>query len=182
MKDIQHGHITRAFDKDGVTECICCGRAILRGDFPQFCRERDMQEFMLRGPAQASALREERIVDTEETARNKPKAREKMSERMRRVDEGKRAKSIWDLLENNQKRGFGVKEGEQERGWSPRDDHSPMEKDGKYSGLAPASADERTLRKETIVGEERSDDAASSVLTMSRVSCRRSRRLSVRKL
>ena len=82
---------------------------------------------MLRGPAQASALREERIEDTEETARNKPKAREKMSERMRRGDEGKGAKSIWELLGNNQKRGFGVKEGEQERGWTPRDDHSPME-------------------------------------------------------
>ena len=39
LKDVQHGHIARAFDKDGVTKCICCGRASPRGDFPRFCRE-----------------------------------------------------------------------------------------------------------------------------------------------
>ena len=27
VKDVQHGHITRAFDKDGVTKCLCSGRA-----------------------------------------------------------------------------------------------------------------------------------------------------------
>ena len=39
VNDIQHGHITRAFDRDGVTKCICCGRAGLRRDFPRFCGE-----------------------------------------------------------------------------------------------------------------------------------------------
>ena len=34
-----------------------------------------------------------------------------------------------DLFRNDQKRLVGVKEGEQERGWTPRDGHAPMEKD-----------------------------------------------------
>ena len=25
LKDAQHGHVMRAFDKDGFTKCICCG-------------------------------------------------------------------------------------------------------------------------------------------------------------
>ena len=37
--DVQHGHITCAFDKDGVMKCTCCGRTSLRGYFPRFCRE-----------------------------------------------------------------------------------------------------------------------------------------------
>ena len=65
-----------------------------RGTYKQ---QRGMQEFMLRAPTQASALKEERrLEDTEETARNNQKAREKMCERMKRVDEGKTAKAIWD--------------------------------------------------------------------------------------
>ena len=63
-----------------------------------------MQELVLRAPTQASALREEHVEGTEETVRNKQKAREKTSEGLRRVDEGKTAKSIWDMLGNDQKK------------------------------------------------------------------------------
>ena len=38
--DVQHTHITGAFDKDGVTKRTCCGRTSLRGDFPRFCGAR----------------------------------------------------------------------------------------------------------------------------------------------
>ena len=38
------------------------------------------------------------------------------------------AKSIWDLHGNDQKRIVDVKDGEQERGWNPKNDHAPMEK------------------------------------------------------
>ena len=51
-------------------------------------QQRDMQEFMLRTPTQVSTPREKRVEEIEETARNKQKAREKMSERMRRTDDG----------------------------------------------------------------------------------------------
>ena len=37
--DAQHGHITCAFDKDGVMKCTCCGRTSLTGDFRRFCGE-----------------------------------------------------------------------------------------------------------------------------------------------
>ena len=53
---------------------------------------------MLRAPTQASTPKENRVEDIEEAARNKQKAGEMMSERMRRVAEGRTAKSIWDLL------------------------------------------------------------------------------------
>ena len=49
-------------------------------------QQRDMQEFMLRAPMQDSASRMKRVEDTEEMARNKQRARGKMSERMKRVD------------------------------------------------------------------------------------------------
>ena len=67
-------------------------------------QQRGMQEFVLRAPTQASALREESVEGTEETVRNKQKAREKTSEGLRRVNEGKTAKPIWDMLGNDQKK------------------------------------------------------------------------------
>ena len=63
---------------------------------------------------------------------------------MRRKDEDKKARSIWDVLGKEQKRTVGVNEGEQERGWNPSGDHTPMEKVAKYSVLTPASSDEHT--------------------------------------
>ena len=64
----------------------------------------------------------------EETARNKQRVRVKMSERMRRVDEGKTAKSNWDLLGSGQTRVVGVKEGGQERDRNPRTITRPWRK------------------------------------------------------
>ena len=75
-----------------------------------------------------------------------------MSERMKGVDEGKTDKSIWDLLGHVQKRIVGVKEGELERGWIPRDDHALMKKDVKYFILVPVSLDEPTLKKTRLLG------------------------------
>ena len=46
-----------------------------------------------------------------------------MSKRIKRVDEDKTAKSVWDLFRNDRKKIVGVKEGEQERCWTPRDGH-----------------------------------------------------------
>ena len=82
-------------------------------------QQRDRQEFILRAPMQDSASRKKHVEDTEEMARNKHRAREKMSEGMKKVDEDKTAKSIWGLSRNDQKRIVVVKEGEQERGWTP---------------------------------------------------------------
>ena len=47
---------------------------------------------------------------------------------------------------------LGQDQGEQERGWNPSDEHTPMEKVMKSSVLALASSDEHTLMNETIVG------------------------------
>ena len=83
-------------------------------------QQRDRQEFILRAPMQDFASRQKHVEDTEEMARNKQRAREKMSEGMKKVDEDKTAKSIWGLSRNDQKRVVVVKEGGQERGWTPR--------------------------------------------------------------
>ena len=77
-------------------------------------QQRDMQEFMLRTPTKGSIPTEKRVEDIEETARNRQRAREKVRERMRRADEGNMATSIWSLLENDQTRVVGVKEGGEE--------------------------------------------------------------------
>ena len=59
-----------------------------------------------------------------------------------------------------------MKEGEQERNWTPSDDYAPMEKDVMCSDLAPASSDEDALKNETNVGRC-GNCAASSVMTVS---------------
>ena len=46
---------------------------------------------------------------------------------MRRNNGDKKAKSILDMLGNDQMRTVGVREGEQERCWNPGDDLTPME-------------------------------------------------------
>ena len=79
-----------------------------------------MQEFMLPAPTQVTELGKDCVEDTEETARNKQSAREKMSGRMRRVDEGKTVKSIWGLPGYIQTRVAGVKEGEARTRFGPQ--------------------------------------------------------------
>ena len=48
--------------------------------------------------------REKRVEGVAETALNKQRVRRRMSETMRRGDEGKKTKSIWDLLGRGHKR------------------------------------------------------------------------------
>ena len=146
--DVQHGHITCAFDKDGVTKCTCCGRTSLKGNFPRFCRDtctrsnrglnktellnqamdeetwykergkhrqqRGIQEFVLRTSTQAAVPMEKRGEDRREAAKSMQKVREKMSERMRRADEGKTAKLIWDLLGRGQEKIVKVRHADRE--------------------------------------------------------------------
>ena len=59
-----------------------------------------------------------------------------------------------------------MKKGEQERGWTQSDDHTPMDKVVTYYVLAPASADEHTLMKETNVGRWVNGAASSDITTI----------------
>ena len=72
-----------------------------------------------------------------EAAKSTQKAREKMSERMRRADEGKTAKSIWELLGRGQEKIVKVRNADQERG---------------RSVCEPNSREEHTHMKEATVG------------------------------
>ena len=54
-------------------------------------------------------------------------AKEKTSGKTGRTHEDKKVRFILDMFGNDQKRRIGVREIEQERGWSPLDDHTPME-------------------------------------------------------
>ena len=57
-------------------------------------QQRGIQEFVLRTSTQAAVSMEKRGEDRREAAKSKQKVREKMSERMRRADEGKTASQI----------------------------------------------------------------------------------------
>ena len=86
---------------------------------------------MLRTSTQAAVPMETRGEDRREAAKSKQKAREKVSERMRRGDEGKTAKSILDLLGRGQEKIVKVRNADQERGQSfcepnAREEHSHM--------------------------------------------------------
>ena len=132
-KDIKRRHITRAFTEDGVTKCVCCGRTSLRRDFSRFCREtctmreeetwynqrgthKQQRETILSScwepRCKNSGSKETSVGDTVGILRNKG-PRESVSERMKKVHEDKTAKSIWDMLRNDQKKTVGVEEVEQ---------------------------------------------------------------------
>ena len=112
-------------------------------------KQRSIQEFVLRTSTQAAVPMEKRGEDRREAAKSKQKAREKMSERMRRADEGKTAESIWDLLGTGQEKIVKVRNADQER---------------RQSGCDPNSREGHTHMKEATVGRWRSG-AASSVIT-----------------
>ena len=84
--------------------------------------QRGMQEFVKEIPAQAATLREKLVGVTEESAVNRQRAKEKNDRKTRSRDEDWKARSMWEMLGN-----VSGKESEQERGWNPLDDHTPME-------------------------------------------------------
>ena len=82
------------------------------------------QEFIQQIPTQAATPREKRVEDTEDTATNRHRAREKTTKNTRRKDEHKKVGSIWDMPENDRKMTFAVRESEQQQDWNPNHDHT----------------------------------------------------------